>query len=260
MKSKSYEEFVEKFKPKKTTDDCYTPPIVYDAIRQYVNDKVFNLVGYNVVRPFYPGGDYEHYGYKWNDIVIDNPPFSILAKIVDFYTERGIKYWLFAPHLTLFNYANRPCTLVVTDSGIIYENGANVNTDFITNLYDDETLVVCNGELHDVIRRANEVSQNKQKKKMPVYVYPPHVVTSAILGGIANKGVSFVIKRKGAAIVKTLDAQREHKKAIFGCGLLLSDTQVKAAERAAERKFVWKLSEREYDIIEELNRQEKSCL
>lgn len=29
MKSKTYEEFVEKFKPKKTTDDCYTPN-VYD--------------------------------------------------------------------------------------------------------------------------------------------------------------------------------------------------------------------------------------
>lgn len=26
MKGESYEEFVEKFKPKKTTDDCYTPP------------------------------------------------------------------------------------------------------------------------------------------------------------------------------------------------------------------------------------------
>ena len=26
MKSKTYEEFVEKFKPKLTTDDCYTPP------------------------------------------------------------------------------------------------------------------------------------------------------------------------------------------------------------------------------------------
>ena len=26
MKNESYEEYVEKFKPKKTTDDCYTPP------------------------------------------------------------------------------------------------------------------------------------------------------------------------------------------------------------------------------------------
>lgn len=28
-KNESYENFVEKFKPKKTTDDCYTPPYIY---------------------------------------------------------------------------------------------------------------------------------------------------------------------------------------------------------------------------------------
>ncbi len=27
-----YDGFVEKFKPKKTTDDCYTPPEVYDVV------------------------------------------------------------------------------------------------------------------------------------------------------------------------------------------------------------------------------------
>lgn len=31
-----YKAFVDKFKPKLTTDDCYTPPIVYDAIRDWV--------------------------------------------------------------------------------------------------------------------------------------------------------------------------------------------------------------------------------
>ena len=33
MKSKTYEEFVEKFKPKLTTDDCYTPPLIYDTVQ-----------------------------------------------------------------------------------------------------------------------------------------------------------------------------------------------------------------------------------
>ena len=32
MKSHNYEEFVEKFKPKLTTDDCYTPPTIYDIV------------------------------------------------------------------------------------------------------------------------------------------------------------------------------------------------------------------------------------
>lgn len=36
MKKQSYEEFVEKFKPKKTTDDCYTPIEIYNIIKNYV--------------------------------------------------------------------------------------------------------------------------------------------------------------------------------------------------------------------------------
>ena len=34
-----YEGFVEKFKPKKTTDDCYTPQPIYDVILDYVVDR-----------------------------------------------------------------------------------------------------------------------------------------------------------------------------------------------------------------------------
>lgn len=32
MKGETYEQFVEKFKPKKTTDDCYTPPLIYNPV------------------------------------------------------------------------------------------------------------------------------------------------------------------------------------------------------------------------------------
>lgn len=32
-----YKEFVDKFKPKKTTDDCYTPENVYKAVLANVN-------------------------------------------------------------------------------------------------------------------------------------------------------------------------------------------------------------------------------
>lgn len=34
--NETYEEFVEKFKPNKTTDDCYTPPEVYKLIKDWV--------------------------------------------------------------------------------------------------------------------------------------------------------------------------------------------------------------------------------
>ena len=53
-----YAAFVEKFKPRKTTDDCYTPPAVMAAVQEYVA----NRYGYPLdrqVRPFFPGRHYD---------------------------------------------------------------------------------------------------------------------------------------------------------------------------------------------------------
>ena len=263
-KEEAYEEFVEKFKPKKTTDDCYTPEAVYEAIKNYVNDNIFPLDGYNIVRPFYPGGDYENYDYKENDIVLDNPPFSILAKIIDFYTERKIKYWLFAPHLTLFAHKKRPCTMVVADVPITYANGAKVSTGFVTNLCDSEIIVRCDGKLHDVIEEANKRYLASSRTVYPKYVYPDCVISAALLGKIVNKGVTFEIKRKHTYPISQLDAQKKHNKAIFGGGLLLSSEAEKLTRRKAEearRKakeevspdYAFELSEREKEIIRRLD-------
>ena len=174
-----YDGFVEKFKPKKTTDDCYTPVPVYSALVKYIDENVQCLNGFNIVRPFYPGKDYKAYDYKQNDIVIDNPPFSILSKILDFYIAHDIKFWLFAPHLTLFQYSARICTLVICNTQITYENNANVNTSFVTNLYPKEQLVNVNGELHSIIAEAN---RQRPKRNLSRYRYPENVVTSAELG------------------------------------------------------------------------------
>nr|DAU28131.1 MAG TPA: DNA N-6-adenine-methyltransferase [Caudoviricetes sp.] len=106
----TYEEFVEKFKPKLTTDDCYTPPIVYDAVADWVAAE-YKLNRSRFVRPFYPGGDYEAFDYSGGVVVVDNPPFSILAQIVKYYTAHGIPFFLFAPSLTLFRYGDL-CTVL----------------------------------------------------------------------------------------------------------------------------------------------------
>lgn len=68
-----YDAFVEKFKPKLTTDDCYTPQLVYDAVADWT-ESTYGVDRACFVRPFYPGGDYENYPYKPGDVVVDNPP------------------------------------------------------------------------------------------------------------------------------------------------------------------------------------------
>lgn len=55
----SYEDFTEKFKHKMTTDDCYTPEPVYEAVKRWAA-REYGIDESGIVRPFYPGGDYEH--------------------------------------------------------------------------------------------------------------------------------------------------------------------------------------------------------
>ena len=55
-----YDGFVDKFETKKTTDDCYTPEKVYDAILDFVG-TLCPLEGKEIVRPFFPGGDFVNY-------------------------------------------------------------------------------------------------------------------------------------------------------------------------------------------------------
>lgn len=88
----AYDAFVDKFKPKKTTDDCYTPPLVYDAVRDWACTE-YGINPACIVRPFYPGGDYERFDYPDDCVVLDNPPFSILVKICQFYLNRGINFF-----------------------------------------------------------------------------------------------------------------------------------------------------------------------
>ena len=152
-----YREFEEKFKPKKTTDDCFTPKEIYDAVKGWVVEEYKISEKREIIRPFYPGGDYEHYPYPENCVVIDNPPFSILAKIIAFYEDNKINYFLFAPHLTLFS-NNRKCQYIVNHDNITYQNGASVSTSYITNM--DEFKIRTAPELKRRIREA----QKKENK------------------------------------------------------------------------------------------------
>ena len=96
-----YEQFVEKFKPKRTTDDCFTPPNIYETVLMWVVQE-YDIDPHKVVRPFWPGGSYETQDYPEGCTVVDNPPFSIITKIARTYMKAGIPFFLFAPYLTNF--------------------------------------------------------------------------------------------------------------------------------------------------------------
>ena len=259
MKNETYEEFVDKFKPKKTTDDCYTPEIVYKAVSDWVSNE-YDLNACDFVRPFYPGGDFEHFDYE-NKIVVDNPPFSILSKILDFYLANNVKFLLFAPTLTLLGYGKRNVTLIPINVSITYENGANINTSFITNLENPDIQIYGSKTLYDAVKNANDINVKSITKELPKYQYPNNVVTVSRIKKISQY-TDIKIPRSHLHLVSMLDEQKEYKKGIYGCGFLCSDKieqeikaeEIKAEEiKAEESQFYWQLSDREKDIIKKLD-------
>ena len=272
-----YDEFVDKFRPKKTTDDCYTPPAVYDAIAGWVADE-YGLDRATFVRPFYPGGDYRRERYDAGAVVVDNPPFSILTEIVRFYCAEGVPFFLFAPTLTLFSGFGEDVCYIASDCDITYENGAVVNTSFITNL-DGRYHLRTAPDLTAIVKDADREVRAEQAKPVNLkYRYPPYVVTAAMAANWATVGVDFRVEKGQAVQIRRLDAQVEYDKAIYGSGLLLSEQakadterakadteQAKALEAAKpleaakalgegvevepDGSVVWRLSERELEII-----------
>ena len=88
-----YQAFTDKFKPKLTTDDCYTPDNIYEVVRSWVFEHYGLQADTPVVRPFWPGGDYQAEEYPDGCVVIDNPPFSIISDIQAYYLAAGIPFF-----------------------------------------------------------------------------------------------------------------------------------------------------------------------
>ena len=253
-----YNAFLDKFEIAKTTDDCYTPDIVYDAVAEWVAEE-YTADRAKFVRPFYPGGDYQKEKYAAGAVVVDNPPFSILSEIVRFYSANGVRFFLFAPSLTLFSSAaSENCTAITAGVIITYENGATVNTAFLTNLDDKNIRARTAPALTKRVQEAADEYSRELHKELPKYSYPDNVVTSAIMCRWSKYDIDFQMPKAESENIGALDAQKETGKGIYGKGYLLSDRM--AAERAAAERaaaIAWPLSDREHEIIKELNRGAK---
>ena len=255
-----YQEFLDKFKLKKTTDDCYTPALVYDAVADWVANT-YGCKRVDFVRPFYPGGDYTKEKYPEGCVVVDNPPFSILAEILKHYKQHGVRFFLFAPHLTLFSSSSSDtCTALVTGVGITYENGASVNTSFLTNLEPKNIRAKSCPSLYKVVKQANDANLKELHKELPRYSYDLHVVTSSSISPYSRLGIEFEMPIDETLSIGALDAQKESGKAIYGKGYLISERlfaeREKAEREKAEREKAerWELSDRERAIVAQLSK------
>lgn len=274
--TEEYGEFVDKFKPKLTTDDCYTPTLVYEAVKAWALNH-YELGAAKVIRPFYPGGDYTTENYPDGCVVIDNPPFSILSEICRWYQDRGIRFFLFAPGLTCFSIASGTMNYIPIGVPVVYENGASVNTSFVTNM-GEYKIEVC-PDLYAAINDAVENTLAGVRFTPPQYVYP-NCLACVQINKLAKHGQALRLAASEVLFTRALDAQRAEGKAIFGGGFLLSqeatarkvDAENAAAQSAAENlrrladvkddtvyddsdRVVWPLTERERAIIAQLGKR-----
>ena len=170
---------------------------------------------------------------------------SCVGNICRFYEEHGIRYFLFAPGLTLFSINSGKCNYVPIGLAIVYENGANISTSFVTNL--GEYKLEISPDLYEQLSAENQKNLSELTADIPNYVYPDHVVCAAI-NKLAKYGQSIRFSSDEMTFVRALDAQKEQKKSIFGSGFLISEKA--AAEKAAATR--WELSEREMELIKSL--------
>ena len=247
-----YEGFVKKFEPKRTTDDCMTPPNVYEAVLSWC-ERRYGIDRANVVRPFFTGGDYERADYPVGCVVIDNPPFSILAQIVRFYLGRGIPFFLFGPSLTMLGHARHPgVAAIFSNSDITFDNGAVVRCGFLTSMENSDTLAVSAPDLGDAVEEAEKANRKVGKKKVTPLSLPNEVITGARMQYLASHHTPFTVKRSEAVFIRKLDG---YPGGLYGGGFLLAEraaaeraaAERAAAERAAAHKV--ELSQRERDLI-----------
>lgn len=239
--SAEYLEWLKKFENKKTTDDCFTPVEVYDALIGWLKKEGKIREGQKVVRPFYPGGDYTAEEYPAGCVVVDNPPFSIMKDIVAFYDKKRIPFFLFFDSRTLFGkaYVNneRICLLPICAS-VKYENGAVVNTSFMSSLFPG-LRIYAPGELRKII----EDSQVKPDEKVQLD-FDPHVRRFSSFGTAVRYGETIKIKN-----IRPFD--NEH---LYGGGILIGDDDVAKLDEVMERTRE-KIEEERERLAEERNGQ-----
>lgn len=206
--------FVQKFRPKATTDDCYTPPAVYDAVKNWVNENLLDLTSWprSVLRPFYPGGDYLRENYPAGSVVIDNPPFSIYSQIVRNYTRMGVKFFLFGPALSLF-VRDVDVKYVICRCNITYANGAKVRTGFVHNLGGPRLCMA--GDLSDDINKAQHNKAAYQK-----FIKPPGIYSAADLMRFVPKEREKIYLTGGAEIFTHIEGRK-----IFGGAMKFNDIE-----------------------------------
>lgn len=242
-----------------TNDECYTLPEVYDTVLKYAVERC-HLQGKHIVRPFVPGGNYQQYVYDKNDVVIDNPPFSMTTKITKWYINHDIPFFLFINGLygvSLSRGLHGKATVIATNANASFYHKPNnkvIKLGFVTNL--EPKNIVLRG---DVVL-TNKLNDLVKKKALNKYQYPENMITNSDVLAAIRRGVELQLTTNNCLFEDNLDYHKEHKLNGIHGGCYLVDDNVYNEYKAAMEKVPpythhVTLSEREKKLIEKLNKR-----
>lgn len=168
-----------------------------------------------------------------------------MAKVVRFYEEHNIDYFLFAPHLTCLSLRAAHSHICVGVQ-VTYDNGAKVSTSFVAS---KGPLIRSAPDLYRILDEANAANiKAKKTPPKPVYTYPDNVMTSNAVALFSKYGIEY--REDIGVFVYAMDAQRRAGKGIFGSGYIVPEEAVRKAQEAVrkaqkEKAMRWELSMRE---------------
>ena len=168
-----------------------------------------------------------------------------MAKIVRFYEDHGIDYFLFAPQLTCLSIRAAHSHICV-GAQVTYENGAVVNTSFVASR---GPLIRSAPDLYRILDEANAANiKTKKAPPLPVYTYPDNVMTSSAVALFSKYGIEY--HEDIGVYTRAMDAQREAGKGIFGSGYIVPEEAARKAQEEARKALKgkgrrWELSTRE---------------
>lgn len=249
-----------------SADECYTPPDVYDTVLDYAVER-YHLQGKHIVRPFIPGGDYQKYVYDKNDVVIDNPPFSITTKIVNGYIDHNIPFFLFINGLygvSLSRGLPGKATVIATNASVSFYHKAgvkNIKLGFVTNLEPKNIIVRGDATL------TNRLNGLLTKKSFKRYHYPENFLKNNDILSALQRNVELKLTTDNCLFEDNLDYHKAHtngksqRLSVFGGGYLVNDKLYNEFKDSLKQDlpgtYCVTLSTREQKIIEQLNK--KKC-
>lgn len=155
---------------------------------------------------------------------------------------------MFAPGTLCLRPKNKKATYIIIDKTITYQNGAQVNTNFVTNLDKIQGI-------RSATKLAKSISNKTQVKLTNKYKYPDNILKTNDLCKLES---DFIIKTSEYDFIDFLCDKDGNKGSMFGNKIIVSDDVIKRYNKMKFRNnnvIELVLNKEQEEILNKLNKR-----